>query len=312
MMITIENITKIYDTPAGPITVLDDVSLDIQQGEIVGIIGPSGAGKSTLLRCVNLLEQPTSGQVLLEGKDITGMKGIPLRQCRQQMGMIFQHFNLLSSRTVYDNIALPLECVGMSKDKINDTVMPLLALTGLTDKQVNYPSQLSGGQKQRVAIARALANKPKVLLCDEATSALDPQTTTSILTLLQDINQQLGLTILLITHEMDVIKTICDKVAVLEEGRIIEQGPIHEIFAQPSQPTTKALVTSALKSALPEAIQQRLQPNQVANSYPLWRISFYGVAASEPIMAHLIQKFKLDINILQANIDHIIQEHNGT
>lgn len=311
-MISIKNLTKIYDTPAGPITVLDGINLTIQAGEIFGIIGKSGAGKSTLLRCINLLESPTQGQIFIDNKDVTQLSKQALRQLRHHVGMIFQHFNLLRSRTVYENIALPLQLVGKNKQEIKDIIESLLELTGLTEKRDIYPSQLSGGQKQRVAIARALANRPKMLLCDEATSALDPQTTASILNLLEDINKKLNITIVLITHEMDVIKTICDKVAVLEDGKVIEEGPIQQLFSNPQHITTKSFVTTALKATLPESIQERLQERQTENSYPLWRIAFYGHAASEPVIAHLIQKLNIDINILQANIDYIKQEPIGT
>ena len=217
-MIDLSHIEKIYDSPSGPVKAIKDISLHINKGEIYGIIGLSGAGKSTLVRCINLLERPTSGVVTVDGQDITAMSESQLRQARKSIGMIFQHFNLLSSATVYDNVAFPLRLVNAPKEKIHKKVMELLELVGLANKADQYPSQLSGGQKQRVGIARALASEPKILLCDEATSALDPQTTKSILQLIKDINAKLKLTVVVITHEMQVIKDICDKVAVIDKG----------------------------------------------------------------------------------------------
>ena len=223
-MIKLIGLNKVYGTGSDAVHALRDVSLHVPQGKIFGVIGASGAGKSTLIRCVNLLERPTEGQVIVDGQDLVALSERDLTQARRQIGMIFQHFNLLASRTVFANIAFPLELAGWSKEKIQQRVAELLALVGLEARAQAYPSELSGGQKQRVAIARALAPAPKVLLCDEATSALDPQTTRSILTLLKEINVKLGLTILLITHEMDVVKGICDEVAIISDGRLIEQG----------------------------------------------------------------------------------------
>lgn len=223
-MIDLSHIEKIYDSPSGPVKAIKDISLHINKGEIYGIIGLSGAGKSTLVRCINLLERPTSGVVTVDGQDITAMSESQLRQARKSIGMIFQHFNLLSSATVYDNVAFPLRLVNAPKEKIHKKVMELLELVGLANKADQYPSQLSGGQKQRVGIARALASEPKILLCDEATSALDPQTTKAILQLIKDINAKLKLTVVVITHEMQVIKDICDKVAVIDKGVIAERA----------------------------------------------------------------------------------------
>ena len=244
-MITFENITKTYGGKTH-VQALKGISLTINDGEIFGIIGKSGAGKSTLVRCINMLEKPTSGKVIIDDKELTSMSDSQLRAERKNIGMIFQHFNLLSSRTVFDNIAFPLELIGASKEVIASKVESLLELVGLTDRQYNYPSQLSGGQKQRVGIARALASDPKILLCDEATSALDPQTTQSILELLKDINKRLGITIVIITHEMAVIKAICDRVAVIEGGVIKEQGRVIDIFASPTSETMKEFVKSVV------------------------------------------------------------------
>ena len=238
-MIELVNVEKTYHTSSGDIHALKRTSLTINQGEIFGIIGLSGAGKSTLIRCINMLEVPTAGQVFVDGEELTAMTETQLRKARQNIGMIFQHFNLLASRTVFDNIAFPLEIQGLGKDEIKKRVEPLLELVQLQDRADHYPSQLSGGQKQRVGIARALASNPKVLLCDEATSALDPQTTKSILNLLRDINQRLNLTIVMITHQMEVVKEICDRVAVIENGSIIEEGNMVDVFTNPQNQTTE-------------------------------------------------------------------------
>ena len=232
-MIELRHVSKVFTSGGKEVKALDDVSLTVPEGTIYGVIGSSGAGKSTLIRCVNLLERPTSGSVMVAGSDLTTLSEKGLRTARHNMGMIFQHFNLLASRTVFGNIALPLELAGYSKEDITAAVLPLLELTGLEDKKDSYPSQLSGGQKQRVAIARALASKPRVLLCDEATSALDPKTTRSILTLLKDINRKLNITILMITHEMDVVKSVCDRVAILGYGKLIEESTVEEFFMNP-------------------------------------------------------------------------------
>ncbi|MBP1764224.1 MAG: Sulfate-transporting ATPase, partial [Firmicutes bacterium] len=241
-MIELKEIKKEYHGASGSIHALKGIDLGVKAGEIYGIIGKSGAGKSTLIRCINMLEKPSSGNVVVDGEDITLLSERQLRETRKKIGMIFQHFNLISSRTVYDNVAFPLELAGKSKQEIEAEVLPLLELVGLSDRMNRYPAELSGGQKQRVAIARALANHPKVLLCDEATSALDPQTTRSILELLKDINRKFQLTIVLITHEMQVIKEICDRVAVIEGGLIIEQGAVVEVFTRPQSATTRDFI----------------------------------------------------------------------
>ena len=251
ILIELKHISKVYEG-ATRVEALKDISLNVKEGEIFGIIGQSGAGKSTLIRCINMLEAPTSGSVIVNGTDLTTLGEAELRKARKNIGMIFQHFNLLSSRTVYDNVAFPLELQGMSKAEIKERIEPILDIVGLTDRMKNYPSQLSGGQKQRVGIARALASNPKVLLCDEATSALDPQTTDSILKLLKDINEKMGLTIVLITHEMHVIREICDRVAVIEGGVILEEGSTVEVFTPPRENTTKEFI-----SADPATVRQR-------------------------------------------------------
>jgi D-methionine transport system ATP-binding protein len=285
--------------------VLKNVSLKVERGEIFGIIGRSGAGKSTLVRCINLLERPDHGRVMVDGQDITALRGAELRAARRRIGMIFQHFNLLSSRSVFDNVALPLELAGRSRDFIDREVTPLLELVGLSDKLHSYPAQLSGGQKQRVAIARALASKPAVLLCDEATSALDPETTQSILALLKDINRKLALTILLITHEMPVIRAICDKVAVLERGVMVEQGPVFDIFTAPKADVTRSLVHDLIDRDLPEWLVERMAAFPGGTGNRILRITFYGPSADRPIIAELVRRFDLVVNILQANVDYI-------
>jgi len=246
-MIQIEQLTKIYNVHRRKVVGVDRVSLSIDRGEIFGIIGHSGAGKSTLLRCLNLLERPTSGRIIIDGTDITTLSGVSLRHARLKIGMIFQHFCLIHSKTVFDNIAFALRAAGKTKAEIDARVQELLDMVGLSDKRDAYPSQLSGGQKQRVGIARALANNPSVLLCDEATSALDPATTSSILQLLKRINRELGITIVLITHEMEVIKEVCDRVAVMQDGRIIEIGRVYDLFTRPQQPLTRSFVEHVLR-----------------------------------------------------------------
>ncbi|AVX30715.1 D-methionine transport system ATP-binding protein [Carboxydocella thermautotrophica] len=302
-MIRITELSKVFQGPNGPVQALKNINLSVSKGEIAGIIGYSGAGKSTLIRCVNLLETPTTGTIVVDGQEITSLRGEQLRQARRKMGMIFQHFNLLSSRTVRENIAFPLEIAGVPRAEIKKRVDELLELVGLTDRADNYPAQLSGGQKQRVGIARALASNPSVLLCDEATSALDPATTRSILQLLLDINQRLGLTILLITHEMDVIKEICDTVYVMEAGEIIESGPVLDVFAHPTRETTRAFIESLYQLDLPSDFYRQIVHRP--GFHRLVRLVFTGVNAAEPIVATLGQKFAVTVNIMAGNIDYI-------
>ena len=305
-MIDLSHIEKIYDSPSGPVKAIKDISLHINKGEIYGIIGLSGAGKSTLVRCINLLERPTSGKVTVDGQDITAMSESQLRQARKNIGMIFQHFNLLSSATVYDNVAFPLKLVNAPKEKIDQKVMELLELVGLRNKAHQYPSQLSGGQKQRVGIARALASEPKILLCDEATSALDPQTTKAILELIKDINAKLKLTVVVITHEMQVIKDICDKVAVIDKGVIAEKGRVLDVFTNPQQAITKEFISVLLSNDLPVGFRERevkLEP--FPESLLLIRLTFIGESANEPVISHLIKNFDLEVGILFGSLDDI-------
>lgn len=310
-MITIKGLTKIYDEGRQRVVALQDVSLEIKAGEIFGIIGLSGAGKSTLVRCINMLERPQKGEVIVSGVNMTKLSELELREARKQIGMIFQHFNLLSSRTVYGNVAFPLEIAGKAKAEIRSRVMELLELVGLANKVNAYPSELSGGQKQRVGIARALANDPKVLLCDEATSALDPETTKSVLNLLQDINRKLGITIVMITHEMQVIKEICDRVAVIESGRIVEIGPVLQVFTSPQADATKRLIGGVMDIDIPEELlSRRAAQNQTGKV--LLKIGFIGELAGEPVISTLVKECGVTANILFGKIDHIKETPFGT
>jgi D-methionine transport system ATP-binding protein len=310
-MIDLIHVEKQYLYQGQLITALSDINLRIKSGEIFGIIGPSGAGKSTLVRCINMLERPSQGQIIIDQQDIRTLSESQLRQTRRKIGMIFQHFNLLSSRTVFDNVALALELAHVKKAKIKTIVDNLLDLTGLSNKKNRYPKQLSGGEKQRVAIARALANNPSLLLCDEATSALDPETTEAILKLLKDINQKLGITILLITHEMQVVKTICDRLAVIEQGKIIEQADVLEFFSKPQTNIAKKFVRADLADHLPSMIKNRFSKEIAPNTNPLLFISFLGEAAQEPLISQVVKKFDIHLNILQANIEYIANQMVG-
>lgn len=312
-MIQLSHIEKTYQGAAGPVYALKGVDLHIKRGEIYGVIGLSGAGKSTLVRCINMLERPTKGKVVVDGQDLTMMNEDQLRRARKNIGMIFQHFNLLASATVYENVAFPLKLAGMKKAQIREKVLPLLDLVGLSDKKGQYPSQLSGGQKQRVGIARALASDPKVLLCDEATSALDPQTTKSILELIRDINQKLQLTVVLITHEMQVIKEICDYVAVIENGVICEQGTVLDVFTNPQQAITRDFISAIISHEIPEALKgEEILPGPQPGSNLLARLSFIGTSADEPVISGMVRRYQVDTNILYGNVDHIQNTPYGT
>ncbi|RDE73440.1 methionine ABC transporter ATP-binding protein MetN [Haemophilus parainfluenzae] len=304
-MIKLNNITKIFTLPDKKLTALDNVSLHVPKGQICGVIGASGAGKSTLIRCVNLLERPTHGAVLIDDVDLTQLSEAELVKTRRQIGMIFQHFNLLTSRTVFENVALPLELENKSKAEIQEKTTALLALVGLSDKHNVYPANLSGGQKQRVAIARALASDPKVLLCDEATSALDPATTQSILKLLKEINRSLGITILLITHEMEVVKRICDQVAVIDKGRLIEQGTVSEIFSNPKTELAQEFISSTFHITLPEEYLENLSDTpKHAKSYPIIKFEFTGRSVDAPLLSQASKKFGVELSILTSQIDY--------
>lgn len=281
-----------------------NVSLTINDGDIFGIIGFSGAGKSTLVRCINLLGRPTSGRVLIDGRDITALGGRALREERKNIGMIFQHFNLMPSRTVFGNVAFPLNHSGLSGDEVTKKVRRLLELVDLSDKENAYPAELSGGQKQRVAIARALANDPKILLSDEATSALDPQTTNSILRLLKRLNRELGITIVVITHEMDVIKQICNRVAVMEEGSVVEEGDVFNIFANPKHPLTKNFIrTTSNLSKIDEMLEDNVEGVVPKKGEVLVRLSYLQKDVSEPLISDTARNFGLDLNIILADVE---------
>lgn len=311
-MIELVNVEKTYYSKAGDIHALKTTNIKIKAGEIYGIIGLSGAGKSTLVRCINMLEKPTAGKVFVDGQEMTAMSDAQLRKARQNIGMIFQHFNLLTSRTVAQNIAFPLEIQGKGKAEIDAKVKEMLELVQLQDRGDYYPSQLSGGQKQRVGIARALASNPKVLLCDEATSALDPQTTQSILQLLKEINEKLGLTIVMITHQMEVVKTLFDRVAVIEDGVIIEEGNMVDVFSNPQQPTTKEF-TKTVIGEIPDAIKRKnLSDTYKEGSSLLAQLTFIGDTAGEPVVSGLIKRFDVEVSILFGNISELKNTPYGT
>ena len=301
-MIALRNLVKSYRVGGQTLRALDDVTLHVPPGKILGVIGSSGAGKSTLIRCVNLLERPESGLVEVEGVDLTSLGSAALAQARRQIGMVFQHFNLLSSRTVFENIALPLELAGYGKRDIAERVGELLDLIGLKEKASDYPASLSGGQKQRVAIARTLAPSPSVLLCDEATSALDPGTTRSILGLLQRINERLGITILLITHEMDVVKAICHEVAVIEGGRLVEQGSVSEVFARPQSDLTQRFLETSMQVPIPVEYRDRSQI-QFDEASTLLRLQFSGASNDAPLLSDLYRLFEVSTNIVNAQME---------
>ncbi|ENU20300.1 methionine import ATP-binding protein MetN 2 [Acinetobacter bohemicus ANC 3994] len=304
-MIEFKDISKHYELKGQTIRALDQINLEIPEGSIFGIIGYSGAGKSTLIRLINLLERPTQGQVIINQKDFTALDARSLRQERANIGMIFQHFNLLQTKTVAANIEIPLKLLGISKAEREKRLNELLDFIDLKHKKDAFPDELSGGQKQRVGIARALANHPKILLCDEATSALDPQTTKSVLALLKKINQEQGITIVMVTHEMDVIETVCDYVAVMEQGKVIETGSTIDIFSRPQHPTTKNFIQTVLQQQLPVNILNNLE-NQNHNS--IYCLQFLGKSAQETVVQAVIKKFDISLNIVFANMTEI----NGT
>ena len=300
-MIEFHNVHKTYRVAGKEIPALHPTNLRVENGQVFGLIGHCGAGKSTLLRLINRLEQPSGGQINVDGEEVTALDANGLRRFRQQVGMIFQHFNLLASKTVADNVALPLTLAGeLSRKAIDQRVAELLARVGLSDHAKKYPAQLSGGQKQRVGIARALATKPKILLCDEATSALDPQTTASVLQLLAEINRELKLTIVLITHEMDVIRRVCDQVAVMDAGVIVEQGSVADVFLHPKHPTTKRFVQEA------DQVDESEQRDDFAHvPGRIVRLTFQGEATYAPLLGNIARETGVDYSILAGRIDRI-------
>lgn len=309
-MIEIKNISKTFHQKKQSFKALDDVSLNIEKGDIVGIIGFSGAGKSTLIRTVNLLERPDQGEIIINGKDFTKLNSKQLARERKKIGMIFQHFNLLSSRTVFENIALPLELDHNSKTDIYRKVNELLTIVGLEDKANDYPRSLSGGQKQRVAIARALANDPYLLLCDEATSALDPATTQSILQLLRDINQRLGITILLITHEMEVIKTVCNHVAVIDKGKLLAKGTLSEIVSDKENPIIKQFLNSGVMT-IPQELNKKLKKEPQEGLFPLIEVELNEKISVEELLSIVYDKYKIPYKLLKADVEYLGESNFG-
>jgi len=310
-MIVLNSVSKHFQQGNKTFCALDDINLTVEPGSIAGIIGHSGAGKSTLLRCINCLERPDSGQIRVDNSDMLALSASELRKMRQRIGMIFQQFHLLSSRDVFSNIAFSLEIIGKSKKEIHSIIEPLLSLTGLTEKRHAHVDQLSGGQRQRVAIARALATNPSILLCDEATSALDPQTTKSILNLLKEIHQRLGITIVLITHDMQVIKQIAQQVVVMDGGKIVESGHAIEIFGRPKTAATKALIHETFHDTMPEHLQQRLSSVPKENSHTVLHCTFFGESAEKPLIAQISTDFGVLTSILEAHLETIQNKRLG-
>lgn len=303
-MIRLENVSKTFTDSNKEVHAVNNVSLTINDGDIFGIIGFSGAGKSTLVRCINLLEKPTEGKVFVDDAEITALSGKELRKARKKIGMIFQHFNLMPSRTIFGNVAYPLRGSGLSKEEIKEKVHHLLELVGISEKENAFPGQLSGGQKQRVAIARALANDPNILLCDEATSALDPQTTKSILKLLQQLNQTLGITVVVITHEMAVVKEICNRVAVMDHGDVVEEGEVFHVFASPKEPLTRSFIkTTSNLQKIEELIEADSPVVATKKGELIVRLTYVEKNTSEPLISTVTQKFGIILNIVFADVE---------
>ena len=303
-MIRLENVSKTFTDSNKEVHAVNNVSLTINDGDIFGIIGFSGAGKSTLVRCINLLEKPTEGKVFVDDAEITALSGKDLRKARKKIGMIFQHFNLMPSRTIFGNVAYPLRGSGLSKEEISEKVHHLLELVGISEKENAFPSQLSGGQKQRVAIARALANDPGILLCDEATSALDPQTTKSILKLLQQLNRTLGITVVVITHEMAVVKEICNRVAVMDHGDVVEEGEVFHVFASPKEPLTRSFIkTTSNLQKIEELIEADSPVVATKKGELIVRLTYVEKNTSEPLISTVTQKFGIILNIVFADVE---------
>lgn len=301
-MIEFIDVDKTYPGSEAPVHALDNINFKVDAGEIYGVVGYSGAGKSTLIRCVNQLESVSEGKVIVDGKDLTSLTPSELRVIKKRIGMIFQHFNLLNSKTIYTNVAMPLILNKTPKNEIKARVTELLDFVGLSDKALQYPDQLSGGQKQRVGIARALATNPSILLCDEATSALDPQTTESILELLRKINKEYNITILLITHEMSVIRDVCHKVAVMENGKIIERGSVFDVFSNPETETGRRFVNTVMQTELPNYVQDLVQESDGQHIY---RINFINQLAVKPYLSQISKLYDLNVNVLFGNITEL-------
>jgi D-methionine transport system ATP-binding protein len=305
-MLIFEDVHKSYGKGKEKrVEALKGIDFEVKKGEIFGVVGFSGAGKSTLIRCVNLLERPTSGKVLINGMDMLSLSPKELRQQRKKIGMIFQQYNLLQSKTIFKNVAMPLILEGRPKEEIEKKVYELLSFVGLEDRADHYPEQLSGGQKQRVGIARALATDPDILLCDEATSALDPNTTNAVLELLRKVRDELGVTIVMITHEMNVIRDICDKVAVIENGRIAEQGPVIEVFTEPVTDIAKSFVRTVLNDSIPPSVQKLIDESSQANPHGIYRIIFKGASTSTPLLSDTAKRFSIDVNVLHGMVTEL-------
>ncbi|MBS4220830.1 methionine ABC transporter ATP-binding protein [Bacillus sp. FJAT-49711] len=301
-MLVLEEVHKVYGKQKEKqVVALQGINLSVNKGEIFGVVGFSGAGKSTLIRCVNLLERPTSGKVLINGVDLLSLSPKALREQRKKIGMIFQNYNLLHSKTIFQNVAMPLSLEGKPKAFIKDKVTELLSFVGLEDRMNHYPEQLSGGQKQRVGIARALATDPDILLCDEATSALDPSTTESVLELLRKVREEFGLTILMITHEMNVIRDVCDKVAVIEGGKIVEQGSVIDVFTEPKTEIARSFVRTVLNDETPNSIKELIK----TNSGKTYRIIFKGISTSAPLLSDTAKKFSVDLNVFHGMLTEL-------
>lgn len=302
-MIEFKNLEKTFEGKHGTVHALKDINLKVDKGEIYGVVGFSGAGKSTLIRCVNYLEQPTRGNVIVGDSDLTRISISDIRKVKKKIGMVFQHFNLLNSKTVYANVAMPLLLDNTPKAKVKERVTELLDFVGLADKAKMYPDQLSGGQKQRIGIARALATHPSILLCDEATSALDPQTTDSILKLLRKINKEYNITILLITHEMAVVREICNRVAVMEDGNVIEEGSVFEIFSNPQTSTGKNFVNTVMHTEIPKYVTEMIENDYSASN--VYRLNFVDHSAGRPFLSQVSKRFDIEVNVLFGNITEL-------
>lgn len=303
-MIEVIGLSKTFEGDQEKVHALKNVTLQIENGEVFGVIGYSGAGKSTLIRCINLLEKPSEGKVIINGEELTALSERALRMKRKKIGMIFQHFNLMNSRTVFSNVCYPLKGSGLSKEEKKVKVRELLRIVGIEDKEFAYPNQLSGGQKQRVAIARALANDPEVLLCDEATSALDPKTTKSILRLLKELNRKLGLTIILITHEMSVIKEICDRVSIMENGEVVETGTVGDIFSNPQKKMTVDFIeTASNRDRILDFINDERNIYNIKPGDVLTRVTYLGNIVGDAVISEVSRKFKIDASILYGNLE---------
>lgn len=302
-MIEFHQTSKVFESNGNKVEALKDINLTIKKGDIFGVIGFSGAGKSTLLRTVNLLEYPTSGEVIVEGRNLANLSQHEIREAKKDIGMIFQHFNLVHSKTVFHNVAMPLLLSGYNKKAVENRVYEILRFVGIEEKAESYPEQLSGGQKQRVGIARALVTNPSILLCDEPTSALDPETTKSILNLLKQVNEEYKITILIITHEMEVIKQICNRVAVMEDGQIIESGNVYDIFAHPKTDTTRKFVKSVVRDEVPISVYRLLKEN--SHFSRIFKIEFFGINSGQPIISKTAKVYPVEINVLFGNITEL-------